>query len=100
LAWVEQQLQRKRTADQNAPRTIDADITLFNEDVFDLDETHHIPDPDLLRYPHVSIPIAELLPSMLHPETKEPLQELSTRLTENAALKGNQAPQRRPKVKL
>ena len=100
LTWVEQKLQRKRTADKNAPRTIDVDITLFNEAVFDLDETHHIPDPDLLRYPHVSVPIAELLPSMLHPETGETFLELSNRLTKVEVLKGNQRPHRQAKVKL
>jgi 2-amino-4-hydroxy-6-hydroxymethyldihydropteridine diphosphokinase len=100
LTWVEQRLERKRTADQNAPRTIDIDITLFNNEVFDLDETHHIPDPDLLRYPHVSVPIAELLPVVIHPETGETLQELSSRLAKNELLEGNPAPQRRAEVQL
>ena len=42
LARVEQLLGRVRTADKNAPRTIDADMILFNDAVFDLDETWEV----------------------------------------------------------
>ena len=95
LSWIEQKLERMRTADRNAPRTIDVDIILFNEEIFDLDEAHHIPDPDLLRFPHVAVPVAEILPTMLHPETRESFQELSNRLVEKALQEGNQPPQKR-----
>jgi 2-amino-4-hydroxy-6-hydroxymethyldihydropteridine diphosphokinase len=84
LYSVEQRLKRVRTADKNAPRTIDADITLFNEDIFDLDENHHIPDPDLLRFSHVAVPIADLLPNMIHPETGETFYQIAERLIHNA----------------
>lgn len=80
LAQIEARLRRVRTADPNAPRTIDADLVLFNDQVFDLDERHHIPDPDLLRFAHAAGPVAELLPEMAHPETGEPLREIATRL--------------------
>lgn len=73
---IEQQLQRQRTADKNAPRTIDLDIVLFNDQIID-DAQHHIPDPDLLRFAHVAIPVAELAPAMQHPETGEPLAAIA-----------------------
>lgn len=100
LAWIEQRLERKRSSDPNAPRTIDVDITLYNTEIFDLDESHHIPDPDLLRYPHVSVPIAELLPNMLHPETMESMEELSVKHIKDATIQGIQPPQRHPDIKL
>jgi 2-amino-4-hydroxy-6-hydroxymethyldihydropteridine diphosphokinase len=88
LARVEKRLERVRTIDKNAPRTIDLDITLFNQEVFDLDSTHHIPDPDLLRQPHVAVPIAELSPALPHPETGEELAQIAARLVQESAQSG------------
>ena len=67
LSRIERELGRVRTSDKNAPRTIDADIILFDQAVFDLDKDHHIPDPDLLKFPHVAMPVADLAPEMPHP---------------------------------
>lgn len=76
---IEQKLQRVRQADKNAPRTIDLDIVLFNQAVLEYDG-RHIPDPDLLRFPHVAVPMAELAPQFRHPETGSTLQEIAERL--------------------
>ncbi len=100
LVQIEQQLKRVRTADPNAPRTIDADLILFNTDIFELDDTHHIPDPDFLKYPHVAVPIAELDPELRHPETGEPLQEIAQRLMRQAARGGAATLWRREDVRL
>lgn len=78
---VEQALGRERTADKNAPRTIDLDISLFNDEVFDYlpsdGRSRHVPDPDLLIYAHAIVPLAELAPDERHPETNELLAELA-----------------------
>lgn len=70
---IETQLKRVRQADKNAPRTIDADIVLFNDAVFEYDggdgRFRLIPDPDLAKFPHVAVPVADLLPDFLHPQT-------------------------------
>lgn len=91
LSEIERQLKRERLSDKNAPRTIDLDIVLFNDEVFDYPgpdgRPRHIPDPDLLRFPHAIVPTAELAPHMPHPETGEPLQTIATRLL--AAAKGS-----------
>lgn len=39
-------------------------------------EGHHVPDPDLLRYPHVAVPLADIVPYYVHPETGATLAEI------------------------
>jgi len=100
LDQVERQLDRRRTVDRNAPRTIDADLTLFNDDVFKLDVKHPIPDPDLLRFAHVAVPIAELAPDLNHPETGEALGQIAERLLEEAAAENRPLPFKRSDIML
>ena len=84
LSDIERALGRVRTADKNAPRTIDLDIALYDGDAFDYTPAdgrpRHVPDPDLLRFPHCLQPIADLLPDTPHPETGEPLGQLAVRV--------------------
>jgi 2-amino-4-hydroxy-6-hydroxymethyldihydropteridine diphosphokinase len=84
LSRIEERLERVRQADKNAPRTIDADLVLFNDAVFDYDcydgICRHIPDPDLLKFAHIAVPVADMLPDMLHPETNEPMSLIAARL--------------------
>lgn len=83
---IETKLKRVRRADKNAPRTIDADIVLFNNAVFEYDggngRSRPIPDPDLSKFAHIAVPVADLLPDFPHPETGEPLGELAKRVLE------------------
>lgn len=76
LSAIEHQLGRVRTSDKNAPRTIDLDIALFNTEVLDVD-TRHIPDPDILKYAHIAVPLADLAPQYRHPETGQTLREIA-----------------------
>jgi 2-amino-4-hydroxy-6-hydroxymethyldihydropteridine diphosphokinase len=85
LEDIEQTLGRVRSADKNAPRTIDLDITLFNDQVFDLG-FRHIPDRDLLRYPHIAVPVSDLAPQYVHPESGETLKEIAERLSPESLL--------------
>ncbi len=78
LLGIERQLGRVRTADKNAPRTIDLDIALFNTEVQDVD-ARHIPDPDILTYAHIAVPLADLAPQYRHPETGQTLGEIAER---------------------
>jgi len=75
LQVIEGELGRVRTEDKNAPRTIDLDIALYGDAVLDLGP-RHIPDPDILRYPHVAVPLADLAPRLRHPETGQTLAEI------------------------
>lgn len=79
IRQVEEQLGRRRTSDPNAPRTIDVDISLFDQAVLQLGK-RHIPDPDILVYPHVAQPLADIAPAFRHPETGETLAEIAQRV--------------------
>jgi 7,8-dihydro-6-hydroxymethylpterin-pyrophosphokinase len=43
--------------------------------VFDL-AGRHIPDPDVLRYPHLAVPLADIAPDWRHPETGQTLADI------------------------
>jgi len=84
IGTIESKLKRMRQADPNAPRTIDADIILVGDFVGEYDggdgRMRSLPDPDLLKFPHVAVPIAALLPDRLHPVTGERLADIAARL--------------------
>lgn len=100
LDYIERKLERVRTDNRNAPRTIDVDLTLFNDESLDY-SGHHIPDPDLLRFAHVAVPIADIAPELHHPESGEQMKSIAARLTARAEKKyGVQVLWPRPDVKL
>lgn len=75
LLPIEDALHRIRTADKFAPRTIDLDIALFDNAVLTVGE-RPIPDPDILRYAHIAVPLADLAPDYRHPITGQTLREI------------------------
>ncbi|MEM7802918.1 MAG: 2-amino-4-hydroxy-6-hydroxymethyldihydropteridine diphosphokinase [Chloroflexota bacterium] len=75
---IEQRLKRVRTADKNGPRTIDIDILLFNQAVMTYAQGRkRLPDEDILKYAHVAVPLAELIPQVYHPQTKQTFEEIA-----------------------
>jgi dihydroneopterin aldolase/2-amino-4-hydroxy-6-hydroxymethyldihydropteridine diphosphokinase len=86
LQAIEQELERVRTADKNAPRTIDLDIALFNDEVLHIGP-RHIPDPDILRFVHVAQPLADLAPQQRHPETGQTLREIAGHLPQSGLMR-------------
>jgi 2-amino-4-hydroxy-6-hydroxymethyldihydropteridine diphosphokinase len=56
LRPLEIQLGRVRSANKNAPRTFDIDIILFDGQLL---------DPNLWRYAHRAVPVAEIMPDYL-----------------------------------
>jgi 2-amino-4-hydroxy-6-hydroxymethyldihydropteridine diphosphokinase len=105
LAGIENRLKRQRQTDKNAPRTIDADIILFNDQIFSYEagdgSSRQIPDPDLVEFAHVAVPVAELAPQMRHPQTGEPLRDLARRLLAAATQAHGRAPLwKRPDIQL
>jgi len=68
LRPIEASQGRIRSADRNAPRTLDLDITLCGDLVIDDPENRlWIPDPEILTRPHVAFPLADVVPLFVHP---------------------------------
>jgi 2-amino-4-hydroxy-6-hydroxymethyldihydropteridine diphosphokinase len=80
LQPIEQALGRVRSEDKNAPRTIDLDISLFNDQVIMLGD-RRIPDPEILEFAHIARPLADLAPVYQHPETGQMLAVIAQGLS-------------------
>ena len=70
LRPLEAQLERVRISDKNAPRTIDLDILLFDQQLL---------DANLWQYAYRAVPLAEVLPDY-QAETGEHLKDAALRL--------------------
>lgn len=70
LRAVEVQLGRVRTPDKYAPRTIDLDVVLYGSLVID-EPGLRIPDPDIRTRPFIAVPLLELDPHCVLPDTGE-----------------------------
>ncbi len=79
LRDVEDALGRIRTADRNAPRTIDIDLVYYEDLAGDFDGWS-LPDPDADRAAHVAIPIAEVAPEWVHPTTGRTAAQIAASL--------------------
>jgi 2-amino-4-hydroxy-6-hydroxymethyldihydropteridine diphosphokinase len=79
LPALEAALGRVRTENKNAPRTIDIDLLLFNQQVLQLGK-RHIPSPEIQERPFVAIPLAEIAPDYVHPETGRTLRQMAEAL--------------------
>ena len=82
IQTIESQLKRRRVpGNRNAARTIDVDIALWNDAILEFGEpARQVPDPDILRYPHVARPLAALDPDYRHPLTGQSLRDIAEAL--------------------
>jgi 2-amino-4-hydroxy-6-hydroxymethyldihydropteridine diphosphokinase len=81
---VEQALGRERpTGPGWAPRTIDVDIALWDDLVGEILGSR-VPDPDILRHLHVTRPLADLAPLLVHPEDGRTLAAIAADLEARA----------------
>jgi len=71
LRRVEAQLGRVRRADKFAPRTIDIDIIVYGDQVV---------DSALWSQAYLALPVSELLPGLVDPQSGETLDHIARRL--------------------
>ncbi len=76
LRKIESRLGRVRTGDSHAPRPIDLDILLYGESVLS-EEDLILPDPDIRRRAFIAVPLLEIAPRLILPDTHEALQNLA-----------------------
>jgi len=71
LRPIEAKMGRVRSADKNAPRTIDLDPVLCDGTPLNI---------EFWAYAFVIVPLAELIPDFIHPVSGEPLSKMATRI--------------------
>ena len=72
------QMRVRDPQNKNAPRTIDLDISLWNDEVLEYGcKPWHIPDGDITRFAHVAVPLADLSPDYIHPTEGKSLREVA-----------------------
>jgi len=69
IAEIEHRLKRVRSSDKNAPRTIDLDIILFNDELV---------DTEIWRRPYIALPVADLVPGLVNPGDHRLLREVAS----------------------
>lgn len=87
LPEIEAALGRVRDPhDKYAARTIDIDIALFDREVLEVAGAR-IPDPEIHRRPFVAVPLAEIDPDYVHPESGRSLTSIAARIGGHDSLK-------------
>ena len=82
LRQIEQEMGRVRTANKFASRPIDIDIAFYGHQSFILDGGQ-IPDPDIMHYPHLALPLADIAPDWIHPDVGVTLRHIADHLNYN-----------------
>lgn len=82
LRPIEDRLGRTRDpAFKYGPLTLDMDIMLWGDTAFEFgDKPWRVPNDGILKYAADAIPLAEIAPEVIHPETGERLAQISARL--------------------
>jgi 2-amino-4-hydroxy-6-hydroxymethyldihydropteridine diphosphokinase len=78
LRPIENLLGRVRTRDPNSPRTIDLDILIYDGQMI---------DQELWKYAHMSLPVAEILPTYTDPLSGEQAIVIAERLRKLSTIK-------------
>lgn len=77
LRAIEAHLLRVRTADKYAPRTIDLDTVLYDDQIL---------EPRLWQLAYIAIPLAELVPELRHPNSNLTLRQIAADLLPNSGV--------------
>jgi 2-amino-4-hydroxy-6-hydroxymethyldihydropteridine diphosphokinase len=78
LRPVETKLGRVRTSDKFAPRPIDIDILVIDGRVY---------SEDVWKYAYLAVPLAELLPNLMHPKSGISLAAIAAQLCKSTKIR-------------
>jgi 2-amino-4-hydroxy-6-hydroxymethyldihydropteridine diphosphokinase len=70
---------RVRTTDKAAPRTLDLDIIFYGHEQLTLGN-RRIPDPDVIRFAYLALPLADIAPHWIHPDNELTLRQIANNL--------------------
>jgi 2-amino-4-hydroxy-6-hydroxymethyldihydropteridine diphosphokinase len=76
---LEAEIGRKRST-KNAPRLLDVDLLLYGDEVVSESDLH-IPHRDMHKRAFVLVPMAEIAPTVLHPEKGKSMTELLAQIS-------------------
>lgn len=65
---------------------LDLDVVTFGSEVF-VEGNHRIPDPNMLKYRYIAMPLAEMSPDFRHPANGLSIQEILEKMTDNAQIR-------------
>jgi len=81
LKAIEQTFGRQPGNKQVVP--LDLDVLTYNNDVFTWGN-HQVPDPDLVKYRYIALPLAEIAPDFRHPASGKSIQSILDRLMDDS----------------
>ncbi len=84
LKMIEEQFGRK-AREKWQPRPLDLDILFYDDLIFNEHELK-IPHPYLAERKFVLVPLAEILPDKIHPETKKTVAQMLEECTDNSTV--------------
>jgi 2-amino-4-hydroxy-6-hydroxymethyldihydropteridine diphosphokinase len=80
LRPIEAALGRQRGADRYASRTIDLDLLLYGDSVVSSAELK-LPDPDIPTRTFIAIPLYEIAPDLVMPDTHIPIRQVAEQIS-------------------
>ncbi|MBN1899464.1 MAG: 2-amino-4-hydroxy-6-hydroxymethyldihydropteridine diphosphokinase [Spirochaetes bacterium] len=72
LKGIEKKIGRVKKQNKNAPRVIDLDLLLYGDRVMK-ENNLVLPDPDIYKRAFIAVPLFELAPELVLPDTGKPL---------------------------
>jgi 2-amino-4-hydroxy-6-hydroxymethyldihydropteridine diphosphokinase len=79
LRPIEQELGRTRSADKFAARTIDLDLIWYDRAVA-TSPNLTLPDPQILKRPFLAVPLSEIAPDLVFPNSGMSIRDLAARM--------------------